>query len=261
MKYILRTICASFIIHMKQSFSRPTFRFVIILQPLFYSLLLYFMYNRSELSDIGERIIIGTGIMNLWSSMIYSSASDIERERYMGTLETIYTVPSDFRIIYLGKVLGNIALGLFSVVISIVCVTGLLGFRVTIGQPLLFISSAIVTILSFIIISLLLALLFTLSRNSRVFMNCLEYPVFILCGVVFPVTLLPKGLQWFSYILSPTWSTDLLKESMSGNLSYPDFIWKLSVFSLLNVIYLALMVLFYKNFNSLIREKGTLGVH
>lgn len=258
---ILSVIFSSLNIHRKQSFARATFRFIIVLQPFLYAFLLFMMYKDTTNSNIGEQIFISSGLMTLWSSIIFSSAGDIERERYMGTLEFIYASPSDFRMIFLGKVLGNMLLGIFSMLLSLLCVTLLFGQSVQVQHPLEFILAFILAIVSFAVISLLAGLLFTLSRNSRILMNCLEYPIYILCGIVFPISILPGGLQFLSYLLSPTWAVELLRSSMIGIEDPLIFYGKVGIMLGLTGIYLLVVLLLFNKIDVKTRIKGTLGVH
>ena len=97
-------IVQSFKQQLKQSTNRPTFRFILILQPIFNCLLLYFLLKNQSSQQIGEYLFVNVCIMNLWSAVVFSSASDLERERRMGTLGSNFATPADFRLIYLGKV-------------------------------------------------------------------------------------------------------------------------------------------------------------
>ncbi|MBG9792692.1 hypothetical protein ABD76_09380 [Paenibacillus dendritiformis] len=258
---IIRVIFSSLTVHMKLSFARPTFKFIVLLQPMLYSLLLYLMFRNSETINIGEYIIVGTGILNLWSSIIFSSSGDIERERFMGTLESLYVTPSDFRVIFLGKVLGNVVLGLSSMLISYICINVIFQVKVSINNVGLFLVSFLLTIISFTAISLLLALLFTLSRNSRMLMNCMEYPIYILCGITFPVSLLPEAVQFLSGFLSPTWAVKTLRGSMVGINDYEQFSIDLLMLLLLTIFYLVLVQILFKSIDRNTRIKGNLGVY
>lgn len=256
----IRVILSSLNVHRKQSFARATFRFIVIFQPILYSFLLFMMFKNTNNSNVGEYIVISSGLMTLWSSIIFSSAGDIERERYMGTLEFIYASPTDFRIIFFGKVLGNLLLGVISMLLSFICVL-LLGVSVRVEHPFEFILSFLLTLASFAVISMLMGSLFTLSRNSRFLMNWMEYPIYILCGIVFPIDVLPRGLQYIAYVLSPTWAVTALRQSMNGITNFHVFYGQLSVLFVLTIVYLVLAIILFKRIDLLTRNKGTLGVH
>ncbi|KGE16516.1 ABC transporter permease [Paenibacillus wynnii] len=255
----IRVIVASLILHQKQSLSRSTFRFVVLVQPILYSYLLFMMFRNSTSSNVGEQIVLSAGIINLWSSVVFSSAGDIDRERYMGTLELIYSTPSDFRVIFLGKILGNIILGMFSVILSLICVVFVFGIQIQIANYSHFIISSVVTILSFISISLFAATMLTLSRVSGLLMNCLEYPIFILCGISFPISILPEWTRFLSYILPPTWAARLLRESIVSG-THTLFANDLIFMIVLIVFYFLISILLFKYIDILIRKRGTLGV-
>ncbi|MGD6874226.1 ABC transporter permease [Sutcliffiella horikoshii] len=261
MKSIIKVIISSLRIHMDQSFARQTFKYVILLQPILYSTLLYFMFKSSDEVNVGEYIVVGTGIISLWSSIIFSSAGDIERERYMGTLETLIATPSNFIVIFFGKILGNIILGIFSMFSSLICVTMIFGLNVKIESLSAFSLAFLLTILSFSIISLLMASLFTLSRNSRMLMNCMEYPIYILCGIIFPISLLPSFFQYISLMLIPTWSVKLMRSSMTGIDNYNIFFSEVLIFSILSILYLILALYLFKFINYKTKIKGDLGVY
>ncbi|UAC48080.1 ABC transporter permease [Bacillus aquiflavi] len=247
--------------HLKQSFARSTFKFIIIIQPILYSLLLLLMSLKSSTAFMGEYIVISAGIMTLWSSIIFSSAGDIERERFMGTLESIYSSPTDFRLIMLGKVSANVVLGMMSMIISYLFISILFNIKVQLANPMLFFLSFLLSIVSFILLSLLLASLFTLSKKARLLMNCLEYPIYILCGIVFPLDLIPVSIRWIGYILSPTWSVELLRMTMTGAISYKNVFSNLTALIVLSLLYLIAILVTYKKVDKVTRINGKLGVH
>ncbi|WDV45334.1 ABC transporter permease [Clostridiaceae bacterium M8S5] len=261
MKKTLNIILESCKLQMKQSFARATFKFCVLVQPIIYGLIMYLMYRDSGHDNFVSFVILGTGFMSLWSSICFSSAGDIERERYMGTLEIITSTPADFRIIMLGKIIGNIILGVMSMLITYVFIAIVFSENMTIANPYLFMFIFILTIISFIGISMLLASCFTLSRNARALMNCLEYPIFILCGVIFPISILPTWTRWISYTLSPTWSIKMLRMCVAGVQDMVEFRTCLISLITLTVIYTALAIILYAQIDKKTRIKATLGVY
>ncbi|MDF2910207.1 MAG: type transporter [Sporolactobacillus laevolacticus] len=261
MSSALKVVFSSLNVHRKQSLARTTFQFCVIFQPFLLSFFLYIMLKGSDPVYAGQYIVISSGLMSLWSSIIFSSAGDIDRERYMGTLECIYAAPSDFRVTFFGHVLGNLLLGLLSMAISYVCVVFIYRLPVPIAHPIEFIISFVLAIGSFAMISMLFGLLFTLSRNARILMNCLEYPIYILCGLVFPIDVLPMFLRIIAYALSPTWAVLLLRESMSGKQNWSQFFTQSLILFLLITAYFLFVVLLFKKMDHRVRMSGTLGVH
>ena len=200
----------------KTSIGRPMFRFCVIAQPIIFGLLLGMIYLEKSSVDFTLYAVLGSGLSTFWSSICFSSASDIHRERWYGTLETIYAAPAGFKWIVLGKIIGNSLWGFLSICLSVTVVTLFFDKSLVIAQPLwLGIGLSLMTA-SLIAIGYLFAALFTLSRNARVMMNFMEYPVYILCGILFPLEMLPKVVQVLSYAFSPTWAVKILRFAVAG---------------------------------------------
>jgi ABC-2 type transport system permease protein len=62
--------------------------------------------------------------------------------------------------------------------------------------------------------ALVMASVFVLSRSARNFQNSLNYPFFLLGGVLVPVALLPGWLQPLCRLVFLSWSADLLRDAL-----------------------------------------------
>jgi ABC-2 type transport system permease protein len=247
-------------LQMAQAFSRPTFKATVMIQPIIYSIITYMMYMNSGEQNFVAFVILGTGILSLWSCICFSSAGDIERERYMGTLEVIYSTPTNFKLIMLGKILGNTLLGLLPFAVSFVIIKLFFDGKFFIEDPLLFSLSAILTFLTFMGISFIFCCLFTLSRSSRILMNCIEYPIFILCGILFPIEVLPKWILPLSYILTPTWSIKVLRMTIEGVSNFELFYKYLLILVALTFVYFILANFLFNLIDKKTRIHATLAV-
>lgn len=212
----IKAILSTINIQMKLSLARATFRFIIFIQPVLYGFLMFMIFKNNNNMNLISYVILGSGILTMWSSIIFSSAGDIERERRMGTLQIITCTPISFRSIMIGKIIGNTIWGLLSIVITIITIMIFFRIKLLIVHPFLFIISSFLTIASFMSISLVLAGFFTISRNAYGLMNVLDFPIYILCGFIVPLELLPKWLYPLSYILAPTWAIKILRISVVG---------------------------------------------
>lgn len=256
----IKVIGSTFRLHLTQSFSRATFRFCIIVQPLIYTFILYMMYKDSSQANYVNYVVLGSGLTSLWSSICFSSAGDIERERYAGTLEVLFCCPSRFTTIIIGKVLANTFLGLSGMMLSLIFTRVFFNGSLYIKNGWLFMVCFLLMIISFICIAMVISPIFTLSKNARALMNCLEYPVFILCGFVFPVSLLPNFIKPISYLLSPTWAIKLLRESSKGITNYSLFYREIGILCLICCVYLIISKLLFIKIDKNTRINATLGV-
>jgi ABC-2 type transport system permease protein len=64
--------------------------------------------------------------------------------------------------------------------------------------------------------SLFMANLFVLSRTAVTFSNSASYPVYLLGGILVPIALLPGWLQPATNIVFLSWSSRLLRGSLSA---------------------------------------------
>jgi ABC-2 type transport system permease protein len=201
-------------VHMGLSMARPMFRFIILLSPLVYATIAFFVYGTASPEKIVNYVVLGSGFMSLWSSIVYSSASDINRERFYGTLELIFVAPVSFSIVLIGKIVANTLLGFLSMIISYVYLIGLFQIESTIHHPFLFLGSLLFVLISLSVFSFSLALIFTLSRQAEALMNFIEYPIYLVCGFLFPIAVLPAWVTPISYLLPPTWAIELLRHTL-----------------------------------------------
>lgn len=252
MRALLRTIR----LHMGLSMARPMFQFIIWASPLFLATIAIFIYSSRSPEDIFHYVILGSGFMALWSSIVFSSASDINRERYYGTLEIIFVSPVPFFIVLIGKIIGNTIWGFLSMVISFIYLVFLFGVHITIPNPMVFFLCTLFVLLALTVFSFFLSLAFTLSRQAEALMNFIEYPIYLICGFMFPVSILPIWVQPISYLLPPTWAIELLR-AVSINMIEKSLIGLVVI----TIIYMVLGIFCYRAVEKKARISGKLGVY
>ncbi|MBQ7612400.1 MAG: ABC transporter permease [Spirochaetaceae bacterium] len=257
---ILTTLLSTMRVQMKQSFARPMFRFCLIANPILSTVLLYQMYRNAGEENFFAFVVLGAGLMGLWSCICFSSAGDINRERYSGTLALIFVAPVSFPIIILGKIIGNTVMSLLTLVISLVTAVVIFRIPVKLESPMYFFLSLMVTILAFVVISSVIAYMLTLSRKTELYMNLIEIPLSLLCGFVFPVTILPQGVRFVSYILSPTHAVELLRMSVWGVHDTEMYFQKLAIVLGLTALYTVLSILLYRKIETRVRIQASLEV-
>lgn len=257
---IFSVIWTTMFLQMKQSFSRSMFRFCLIANPILNTVLLYEMYRNSGKEDFLSFVILGAGLMALWSCICFSSAGDINRERFNGTLPIIFSAPVGFSIIILGKILGNTVLALLSLLISMITAYVLFGVNIYVHYPLYFLIAMLALVFSFVIISICIACVLTLSRKTTLYMNCIEMPIILLCGFVYPIESIPSIIRPLSYCLAPTWAVELLRMSVS-DMSDTHLFWN-KVFILLGLSGINIMfsIYLFKMIDKKARISGSLEV-
>lgn len=256
----LKVLLSTMQLQMKQSFARPMFKFCLLLNPILNTILLYEMFKNSNNENYFAFVVLGSGLMALWGCICFSSAGDINRERYSGTLALIFTAPASFPYITLGKILGNTLLSLATFLISLATATLIFRVPVYIANPGWFAIAFLVMLSSFVVISIAIAYILTLSRKTELYMNCIELPFVLLCGFVFPVDILPEWLQNISMLLAPTHAVSALRQTIYGIEDVSILIRQLGYSVGLSVICSLLSVFLYNKIDKHVRIKGTLNV-
>ena len=211
-----QVLLSTMLLQMKQSFVRPMFRFCLLANPVLNTILVCEMFRNSGRTDFAAYAVLGAGLMGLWGCICFSSAGDLNRERYMGTLSLLFAVPAPVETVLWGKILGNTLLSLGTLLLAWLTAGVLYGTWAIPARPGWLLLALVVTILCFLQVSVLTAWLLTLSRKTTLYMNCLELPVVFLCGFVVPVEELPAWLQAISNLLPPTWVVRLLRMAVAG---------------------------------------------
>lgn len=260
MRANMRIIISSALLQMKQSYGRSMFKFCMIAYPLLYGFTLYMLYKEASTTEIMAYVMLGSAVSSLWGTISYSSAGDINRERFMGALEVIFNAPSRFYHVMLGKVIGNTVLGLISMIISILFVSLLSGSAFVVANPGAFGLVVVIGLISFGAVGMMLSGLLAISRSTTVLMNIMDYPVMILCGIAFPISILPSWTLPFSYALSPTHFLVLARMCVTGIESEALFSHHLLWLTGLTVLYCMVSVVAYRLIDVKARKEATLGV-
>ena len=187
--------------------------FTVLVQPLLIALLALWMLPGQEYAMY---VVVGSGLTGLWSSLLFMGGNSINIERWSGTLETLVGVPTSLSVIVVGKNLANVLQSLGSMIVAYLLAALIFGYDLHIQQPLLFGVSLLLTLVAFISFGLIIAPVFVMNPSVQAWQNAMEFPVYILCGFLFPIVLLPQWTTPLSYILPPYWAARALHSTSTG---------------------------------------------
>jgi ABC-2 type transport system permease protein len=124
------------------------------------------------------------------------------------------------------------------------------------AHPGWFILALPIAVLSLGLLGLVLAATFVLYRHANALGNLLEYPIWLVTGLLTGLALLPGWTQPISWVLAPTWGVKALRESAIGG--DPGFAILMSAG--LGLAYLVIGHFCLQYFERLAREKATLAL-
>lgn len=209
--------------------------------------------------DLVGYAVLAPALIVLWRNALFEAGEIIEREKWDGTLEALVATPAPIGVIVLGRTLAVLAYGSLGFIASWATAALAFGVVVPIHHPGWFAATVAATIFAMAGTCTIMAAVFVLARSARVFQNTLSYPIYVLGGVLVPVTLLPAWLQPLSRGIFLYWSADLMRDTLTAEaLDSPWF--RLSMVLVLGVIGFALGRWLLGRILTKVRETGTLAV-
>jgi ABC-2 type transport system permease protein len=165
---------------------------------------------------------VGSGLMGVWSSVLFGSGGAIQNQRWQGTLEMIMLAPRRPVTVLLPITLATGVTGSYALLATLLWGRLLYGIRLDFAHPFAFVLAALVCVLALGMSGLLLASTFVLMRNANALANTLEYPVWLLSGMLVPITVLPPWTGPIAAALPTTWGARALREATDGGPVWPS---------------------------------------
>ena len=147
-------------------------------------------------------------------------------------------------------------IGLYAVAMTLIWGRVLFGMALHIVHPAAFLVALPATTVALGLLGLVLASTFILYRNANAFSNLLEYPVWLVTGLLVPISLLPGWVEPLSWVLAPTWGVKAIRAAALGGDPWPS----IGMCVLLAVIYLLIGSVTLRNFERLARSRATLSL-
>jgi len=235
----------------------PFIIFTLLIQPIIIAVMALWMLQAKG-GNVAIYVVVGSGMTGLWSGLLFISGNSINWERWSGTLETLVGVPTPLSAIVLGKNIANVLQSLGSMFVSYVLVSLLFGYDLSLAQPLLFFISLIFTIIAFVSFALIIAPVFLMNPAIQQFQNAMEFPVFLLCGFLFPIAMLPGWTIPISLILPPYWAARALHLTSSGDGTFPQVALSWLLLLIFSVLYLAAARWLFQRMLTKARQDATL---
>lgn len=258
LRYSLRILWSSFILQARDRATNNFFIATLFILPVIFTLVSVGTYLYGGKQNMGMYAVIGAGMIGIWNSNLWTSGRIVETERRLGTMQLLIGTPTPFVWILVGKSLSNAVASLLSMAMTFL--TGLVAFGLPldIQDPLGFLVGLLLTLAAQTCLGLVLGSFFVTTRNAGTFISAANYPIFVLSGLTFPLTMLPLWLQTFSKILAPTWG-NLALNTAAGVIS-GDFGSMLAWLAGLSLIYLLIARFLFARVEFLVRKAGTLEV-
>ncbi len=218
----LRLIGIGWLYQFKQLRRSSFDSFLAILWPLFFATVAFFMFRQGGDPDSLIYASLGAAVMGIWSATSLAAGTALQRERWLGTLELLVAAPSHFALVILPVGLATSTIGVYCMATTLLWGRVVFGINLPLEHPVLMGFAILAALLSIGALGFLIGIAFARYRYAWALGSMTEYPMWLICGFLIPLTLLPAWVPPISYLLAPTWGMNAIRESSTGGSPLPD---------------------------------------
>jgi ABC-2 type transport system permease protein len=252
----LRLLARGWLVHIKHLSASGFFMLTAAIQPIVFATLAHFLLRAGGRPDSVLYTAVGAGMMSMWSTTLIGSGQALTMLRTAGMLELLVIAPVPFGFVLAPITLATATVGLYSLGATLVWGRLLFGLEIRPEHPWLVAAAVPVAVFGLGMLGMVVAAVFVRFRYANALTNLLDYPVWLVSGMLVPVDLLPGWTRPVSWLLPSTWGTQAIRTSMLGG--EPRFAMGCCVG--LGIGYLGLGVLSVRVFETLARRRATLAL-
>lgn len=182
----------------------------------FFAIIFMSIMEYTGRADMKANAVIAPMLMTLWTAALSFAGEMISEDRANGRLESLVAAPASFAALVFGRLCACMLLALPAFLSSVLAAGVVFGYWISIERPVLFVVAAVLTALATASAATALCAIFVLAPGARIVQNTLSFPVYLLGGVLVPVSVFPDWLEVISRALYLSWAADLLRAACSG---------------------------------------------
>ena len=252
----LRLLARGWAAHSRHLLSSGFFVLMASVQPIIYATLASYLFQAGNRPDALVAAALGASFLSIWSTTLIGSGQALTLLRGAGLLELLVAAPVPFVFVLAPITVATATVGLGSLLLTLGWGWLLFDLPVRVEHPWLLAPSLLVTVFGLGMLGLVFASVFVRLRYANAVTNLLDYPVWLLSGMLVPVELLPGWASPLSWLLPPTWGVRAIRESVLGG----DPLFAIGVGLGLGLAYLGLGVLTIRHFETLARRRAALAL-
>ena len=193
-----------------------------VLWPLFFATTAFLMFRIGHDPRSLVYAALGSSVMGIWSATAVAASSALQRQRWFGTLELVVLAPVHFSLVLLPITIAMSTVGIYSMFATLLWGRLLFGIPFHFVHPFLFVLAVPVTIVSVGMLGFLLSVTFVRYRTAWALGNMIEYPIWLICGFLVPLSLLPIWVHPIAWALAPTWGMRAIRAAATGGAPLGD---------------------------------------
>lgn len=234
------------------------FLFVALVLPLVFASIAFTMFRGSDRPMEPVSIALTAGLMGMWSATLLGAGNTITRLRRWGLLEPLVASPASTFLFTVPFAVASATFGVYALVATLLWSAVVFDMPLHVERPWLLLASVPIAVLSMGLLGLVFASAFIVYPRANGLANLFEYPVWMLSGVLVPVSELPVAARAVSYVLAPTWGVEAVLGAATGE---PGASRAAAMCLVLSVAYVGVAAILLRRFEWLARSSGTLPLH
>jgi ABC-2 type transport system permease protein len=212
----LRQVARCWMFQLKILIIDPFSGFNEIWWPLFFASAALLVYRQTKDPNALAYAALGAAGIGTWSAIATSASFALQRERWFGALELLVATGTPLPVSLISITGAMATAGLYSLVATLLWGRFVFGIHFVIANPAVFALTIVATVLGLAMIGFLLAVTVVRYRTAWALGNLLEYPGWLICGFLVPVSLLPGWAQPIAKALAPTWGMAAMRNAAAG---------------------------------------------
>ncbi len=180
----------------------------------FFAVIFLGVVRAARRDDLTSFAIVAPILITLWAMALEISGDVVASDRWLGILDQVVATPTPFPTVVFGRVLAVSMLSAVAVAETWLVARVGFGVDVVIHHPLVLAAALVVTSVAMTGTALVMAGVFVLARTARIFQNTMNYPIYLLAGVLVPISFLPEWLRPLGRAIFLSWSADLLRDAL-----------------------------------------------
>ena len=241
-------------LHLKQASRNPFDLSGVIVWPILYASIAYYLLDAKNEPRLLLSASLGASVMLMWSLVVIASSGALEQQRWQGTLELVVAAPTPLTAVIGPICVAGALVGAYAIGATLAWGALLFDVPVHIEHPLAFALAIPICCLAVGLLGLIMASTFVLYRAAFHLGIATQYPVWIVTGLLVPLSFLPSFVRPISWLLAPTWGFRSLQEAALGGTPWPD----MGMCLVLSAAYLTIGATCLVAFEYVARARGSL---